>query len=121
MQFQVRQHENNFARVHHIEMICNKPSLMSLSLLLYDESMNMMMKKNTFLQLIPLEPDRDLSYLHQEEGYGCPNETYTGLASLCTLLKGILDRLISEGYCIIEEEGSSTQRVIDHEGDIIKT
>ncbi len=69
--------------------------------------------------MIPLEPDRDISYLHYEEGYSFPNETYTGLASLCTILQGIQDRLIREGYSIIEGEVIPPQRVEHYEKSTI--
>ncbi len=83
--------------------------------------MNIMTKSKTILKLIPLETDKDLSHLHQEDENSYPNETYTGIASLCTLLKGIQDRLIREGYCIIEKQGSSHQRVIHYESKTINT
>lgn len=61
-------------------------------------------KKNQLFVMIPLEPDNDLTHLHQEEGYSFPDETFSGFASLCTILKGIQDRLICEGYSIIKGE-----------------
>lgn len=59
--------------------------------------------KNT-LQFVPIEREKDLCHFHQEDGYSFPDETFVGLASLCTILREIHDRLIHEGYSIIHRE-----------------
>lgn len=59
-----------------------------------------MKKSKKRFNVVLMETHEDL-FLHREEAYNFPAQTYSGLASLCMILKGIQDRLIGEGYSII--------------------
>ena len=87
---------------------------MCICFLQYSRSMKL---KNT-LQFIPLEGDMDQRLFHLEDGYSFPNETFVGLAALCTILKDIHDRLTNDGYSIMHKVVKEAFEVNGHEQNI---